>query len=334
VTAASTAPAATVEEVAATGAAVLGAVGQVVVGQRESLRLTLAAVLAGGHVLLEDVPGLGKTLAARSLAGALGLDFRRLQCTPDLLPADVTGSFVYDPAGATFTFQPGPVFAGLLLVDEINRTPPKTQSALLEAMQERQVTVEGRTHPLPRPFHVLATANPVEYEGTYPLPEAQLDRFLLRLEVGYPDRAGEAEVLRRRLARRREEAPVAPVVDAERLLALQAGVEQVDVDDDVAAYCVDLAAATRAHRAVDVGASPRGSLALLLVARALAVLDGRDAVLPEDVKAVAVPALAHRLTLKPETWASSTTATSVVRDVLDTVAGPATVPAAAGPRRP
>jgi MoxR-like ATPase len=325
-----------VEEIAAAGAAVLDAVQRVVVGQTASLRLTLAAVLAGGHVLLEDVPGLGKTLAARSLAAALGLDFRRLQCTPDLLPADVTGSFVYDPAGSTFTFHPGPVFAGLLLVDEINRTPPKTQSALLEAMQERQVTVEGRTYPLPRPFHVLATANPVEYEGTYPLPEAQLDRFLLRLDVGYPDRAGETEVLRRRVARRREEAQVEPVVDAPRLLALQAGVEQVDVDDDVAAYCVDLAAATRGHRAVEVGASPRGSLALLLVARALAVLDGRDAVLPEDVKAVAVPALAHRLTLRPETWATATTPASVVREVLDAVPGPATVPAGApvpaGPR--
>jgi MoxR-like ATPase len=312
-----------VAEVARAGGEVLAAVGRVVVGQTQPLRLTLAAVLAGGHVLLEDVPGLGKTLAARSLAGALGLDFRRLQCTPDLLPADVTGSFVYDPAGASFTFHPGPVFAGLLLVDEINRTPPKTQSALLEAMQERQVTVEGRTFPLRRPFHVLATANPVEYEGTYPLPEAQLDRFLLRLEVGYPDRAGEAEVLRRRLARRQEEAPVAPVVGPAELLALQAGVEQVDVDPDVSAYCVDLAAATRRHRAVEVGASPRGSLALVLVARALAVLDGRDAVLPEDVKAVAVPALAHRLTLRPETWTSGTTGADVVREVLDSVPGPA-----------
>ena len=319
---------ATVEEVAATGAAVLDAVGRVVVGQAHALRLTLAAVLAGGHVLLEDVPGLGKTLAARTLAGALGLDFRRLQCTPDLLPADVTGSFVYDPAGSEFTFHPGPLFTGLLLVDEINRTPPKTQSALLEAMQEKQVTVEGRTYQLPRPFHVLATANPVEYEGTYPLPEAQLDRFLLRLDVGYPDRAGETEVLRRRLVRRREEADDEPVVDASRLLELQAGVEQVDVDADVAAYCVDLAAATRRHRAVEVGASPRGSLALLLVARALAVLDGRDAVLPEDVKSVAVPALAHRLTLRPETWATATTGATVVREVLDTVPGPATVPGA------
>jgi MoxR-like ATPase len=218
------------------------------------------------------------------------------------------------------------VFTNLLLADEINRTPPKTQSALLEAMEEGQVSADGRTHALPTPFLVAATQNPVEYEGTYPLPEAQLDRFLLRLDVGYPDRAGETEVLRRRLVRRREEAVVEPVVDASRLLELQAGVEQVDVDDDVAAYCVDLAAATRRHRAVEVGASPRGSLALLLVARALAVLDGRDAVLPEDVKSVAVSALAHRLTLRPETWATATTGATVVREVLDTVPGPATVP--------
>jgi MoxR-like ATPase len=321
-----------VEKIARVAGAVLEAAGRVVVGQREALTLTLAAVLAGGHVLLEDVPGLGKTLAARSLAGALGLDFRRLQCTPDLLPADVTGSFVYDPAGRDFTFRPGPVFAGLLLVDEINRTPPKTQSALLEAMQERQVTVEGRTFALPRPFHVLATANPIEYEGTYPLPEAQLDRFLLRLDVGYPDRAGETEVLHRRLSRRREEATVEPVVGRAEVLALQAGVEQVDVDPDVAAYCVDLAAATRRHPAVEVGASPRGSLALVLVARALAVVQGRDVVLPEDVKAVAVPALAHRLTLRPETWTSGPTAADVVRDVVNGVPTPASAPLEAAGR--
>ena len=311
------------DDVAPVARDVLAAVERVVVGQDRSLRLMLAAVLAGGHVLVEDLPGLGKTLAARSLAGALGLEFGRLQCTPDLLPADVTGSFVYDPSEGTFSFRAGPLFAGLLLVDEVNRTPPKTQSALLEAMQERQVTVEGRTFALPRPFHVLATANPVEYEGTYPLPEAQLDRFLLRLAVGYPDRAGETEVLRRRLARRQEETSVPPVVDAARLLALQAAVEQVDVDPDVTTYCVDLAAATRVHPAVEVGASPRGSLALLLVARALAVMAGRDAVLPEDVKEVAVPALAHRITLRPETWTSGLTATRVVEEVLGTVPGPA-----------
>ncbi len=304
--------------------AVLNAVGTVVVGRDRTLRLALAAVLAGGHVLFEDVPGLGKTLMARSLAQALGLEFRRIQCTPDLQPADITGSFVYDPADREFSFREGPVFAGLLLADEINRTPPKTQAALLEAMQEKQVTAEGRTFALPRPFHVLATSNPVEYEGTYPLPEAQLDRFLLRLDIGYPPPEEEAEVLRRRIARQREETVLAPVIDAARLADLQAALERVDVDDDVLRYCVDLAGATRTHRAVEVGASPRGSQALLLVGRALAVLDGREYVLPEDVKECAVAALAHRLTLRPETWSSGVTATQVVTELLGQVPGPAT----------
>jgi MoxR-like ATPase len=312
-----------VAEIARRCGTVLASVAGVVVGRTRTLRLAMAGVLAGGHVLFEDVPGLGKTLMARSIAQALGLEFQRLQCTPDLLPADVTGSFLYDPAGREFVFRKGPVFAGLLLADEINRTTPKTQSALLEAMQERQVTVEGRTFPLPRPFHVLATANPIEYEGTYPLPEAQLDRFLLRLDVGYPPPDDEVEVLRRRLARRREATTVDPVLDAERFAELQAGVELVDVDADVLRYCVDLTAATRAHPSVDVGASPRGAQALLLVARALAVLDGRDFVLPEDVKECAVAALAHRLTLRAETWTSGLTDVQVVTELLGAVPGPA-----------
>jgi MoxR-like ATPase len=312
-----------VDTIATDCRAILDAVGTVVVGRERTVRLALAAVLAGGHVLLEDVPGLGKTLMARSLAQALGLDFRRLQCTPDLLPADVTGSYLYDPARQEFGFRPGPIFTGLLLADEINRTPPKTQSALLEAMQERQVTVEGNTHVLTRPFHVLATANPVEYEGTYPLPEAQLDRFLLRLDVGYPPVDEEIEVLLRRLARRQEDTEVKAVVDAERVRLLQAGVEQVDVDPDVLRYCVDLAAATRAHQSVEIGASPRGSQALLLVARCLAVMDGRTFVLPEDVKECAVSALAHRLTLRAETWSTGTTGVQVVTELLNKVPGPA-----------
>jgi MoxR-like ATPase len=316
----------TTTDIRAEATAVLTSVGEVVVGRDRTLRLALAAVLAGGHVLFEDVPGLGKTLMARSLAQALGLEFRRIQCTPDLQPADITGSFVYDPAGQEFTFREGPVFAGFLLADEINRTPPKTQAALLEAMQERQVTVEGRTFPLPKPFHVLATSNPIEYEGTYPLPEAQLDRFLLRLDVGYPPPDEEAEVLRRRIARQREDTELAPVIDATRLRDLQAALERVEVDDDVLRYCVDLAGATRAHRAVEVGASPRGSQALLLVARALAVLDGRDYVLPEDVKECAVAALAHRLTMRAETWSSGVTSIQVVTELLDQVPGPATTP--------
>ncbi|GAA2680275.1 MULTISPECIES: MoxR family ATPase [Actinosynnema] len=312
-----------IEDIAAEGAAVLDAVGTAVVGRRDTARLALAAVLAGGHVLLEDVPGLGKTLMARSLAQALSLDFTRLQCTPDLLPADVTGSFLYDPGSRDFDFRAGPVFTGLLLADEINRTPPKTQSALLEAMQEKQVTVEGRTFPLPRPFHVLATANPVEHEGTYPLPEAQLDRFLLRLAVGYPPADEEVEVLRRRLARGREETEVPAVLAEGRLAELQRGLEAVPVDEDVLRYCVDLTAATRLHGSVEVGSSPRGAQALVLVARALAVLDGRDHVVPEDVKACAVPALAHRLTLRPETWTSGATSVEVVTELLGSVPGPA-----------
>jgi len=321
-----------VAEVARLGDAVLQQVSSVVVGMRGPLRRALAAILAGGHVLFEDVPGLGKTLAARSLAGALGLDFRRLQCTPDLLPADITGSFVYDPAGSEFVFRPGPVFTGLFLADEINRTAPKTQSALLEAMAERQVSVEGTSYPLPAPFHVLATANPVEYEGTYPLPEAQLDRFMLRLSVGYPAAAQEVDVLANRVRRRAEWADVEQVVGPQQLLAMQAGVEMVDVDADILQYCVDLAAATRAHNSVEVGASPRGSQAVLLVARALAVLDGRDFVTPEDIKEVAVPAMAHRLVLTPAAWAGGVSPEQLVQRLLDEVPGPAAAPVVSASR--
>ncbi len=325
-TAPTTPPVPSPGDVARLAHAVLEEVGTAVVGMHDALRVALAAILSGGHVLFEDVPGLGKTLAARSLATALGLEFRRLQCTPDLLPSDITGSAVWDPTSASFRFREGPVFAGLLLADEINRTAPKTQSALLEAMAERQVTVDGTTYPMARPFHVVATSNPVEYEGTYPLPEAQLDRFMVRVSVGYPDRDAEVDVLERRLARRREDAPVMRVVDAPTLLAMQAGVEEVRVDPDIVRYCVDLAAATRAHEAVEVGASPRGSQALMLVARALAVLSGRRFVTPEDVKDVAVPALAHRITLTPATWAAGVVAEDVVAEVLSRVPGPSTVP--------
>lgn len=302
---------------------VLDAVGSVVVGKREALELVLAGILAGGHVLLEDLPGLGKTLTARSFAQALGLDFRRLQFTPDLLPADVTGSFLYDQRSGDFTFRAGPLFTNLLLADEINRTPPKTQSALLEAMQEKQVSVEGVTYRLDEPFHVLATANPIEYEGTYPLPEAQLDRFLIRVSFGYPEREEEWEVLRRRMARRREEAEIKPVVDATTLRAMQAALEDVAVEDSVGRYIVELAAATRDHPSVLVGASPRGSLALLLLARARAAFGGRDYVVPEDVKDVAVPALAHRITLRPEMWLRRVDPSFVVGEVLDATPVPA-----------
>jgi MoxR-like ATPase len=305
------------------GGEVLDAVGTVVVGKRDALELVLAGILAGGHVLLEDLPGLGKTLTARSFAQALGIGFRRLQFTPDLLPADVTGSFLYDQRSHDFTFRPGPVFTNMLLADEINRTPPKTQAALLEAMQEKQVSVEGTTYRLAEPFHVLATANPIEYEGTYPLPEAQLDRFLLRVSFGYPSADEEWDVLRRRMARRREEAELAPVVDAETLTAMQAALEDVAVEDSVGRYIVALAAATRGHAQVMVGASPRGSLALLLLSRARAALAGRAYVVPEDVKAVAVPALAHRITLRPEMWLRRIDPATVVTDVLARTPAPA-----------
>nr|WP_108870740.1 MoxR family ATPase [Tessaracoccus timonensis] len=301
---------------------VLDAVDSVVVGKRDELSLVLAGILAGGHVLLEDLPGLGKTLAARSLAQALGLDFARAQFTPDLLPADLTGSFVYQQSTSSFEFREGPIFAGLLLADEINRTPPKTQSALLEAMQERQVTVEGQTFPLPAPFHVLATANPVEHEGTYPLPEAQLDRFLLRLSFGYLSADGEWDVLARRISRRREDTTVAPVCTADELLAAQAAVEEVHVSEPVGRYAVDVVRATRTHQHTLVGASPRGSLALVLVARAVALIAGRDFVTPDDIKRLAIPALAHRITLKPELWLTDVTPDVVVRQALDTVPVP------------
>ncbi|WP_020574242.1 AAA family ATPase [Actinopolymorpha alba] len=311
------------EKVGALCQGVLDAVSGVVVGKRDALELVLAGVLAGGHVLLEDLPGLGKTLTARTLAQALGVDFRRIQFTPDLLPADVTGSLLYDQRSHDFTFRRGPVFTNLLLADEINRTPPKTQAALLEAMQEKQVSVEGTTYPLPAPFHVLATANPIEYEGTYPLPEAQLDRFLLRVSFGYPEAEEELDVLHRRMARRQEEVVIPAVVDSATLVGMQAALEDVAVEDSIGRYIVELVRATRADHRVLVGASPRGSLALLLVARALAVLAGRDFVIPEDVKAVAVPALAHRITLKPEMWLQGVDPARVVRDVTATVAAPA-----------
>jgi MoxR-like ATPase len=310
-------------EVGRLAGAVLDSVGTVLVGKRDSLELVLAGILAGGHVLLEDLPGLGKTLTARSFAQALGLDFRRLQFTPDLLPADVTGSFLYDQSKSDFTFRAGPIFTNLLLADEINRTPPKTQSALLEAMQEKQVSVEGVTYRLDPPFHVLATANPIEYEGTYPLPEAQLDRFLMRVSFGYPNPDEEWEVLRRRMARRQEEAQLAPVVDAETLRAMQAALELVAVEDSIGRYIVALTGATREHGSVLVGASPRGSLALLLLARARAVMAGRDYVVPEDVKDVAVPALAHRITLRPEMWLRRVDPAFVVQEVLAGVPAPA-----------
>jgi MoxR-like ATPase len=312
----------TLSDVTRLARAVLDEVERAVVGKREALTLVLSSILAGGHVLLEDFPGLGKTLAARSFAQALGLAYKRAQFTPDLLPADLTGSFIYDQRTSDFVFRQGPLFTGLLLADEINRTPPKTQSALLEAMQERQVTVEGQTFLLAAPFHVLATANPVEYEGTYPLPEAQLDRFLMRVSFGYPTSDQEWEVLQRRIARRQEEQTLNPVTDAAGLLAMQTAIESVVVDPTVGHYCVALSAATRSHPHVLLGASPRGALALMLTARSYAVLAHRDYVTPEDVKAVAPAVLSHRITVKPELWMSNVSGATVVAAALGSVPTP------------
>jgi len=310
-------------EVSSVSNAVLDEVERAVVGKRDALELLLLGLLADGHVLIEDFPGLAKTLMARSFAQVASMDFSRIQFTPDLMPSDVTGSSIYSQRSGDFEFRPGPIFANLLLADEINRAPPKTQAALLEAMQERQVTTEGETRALGRPFLVLATQNPIEYEGTYPLPEAQLDRFLLRMSVGYPSRDDEWQVLAQRADRRADEIELTPVVDRDTLLAMQRAVEEVHVSEAVGLYMVDVVAATRNASSIQVGASPRGSLALLKLSRCRAALRGRDFVTPEDVKAVAVPALAHRLTLRPELWVQRVSAEDVVRERLETVATPA-----------
>jgi len=304
--------------------AILAALSQAIVGKDEVLRQLLAGLVANGHVLIEDYPGLAKTLIARLLGQAMDLPFKRIQFTPDLLPSDITGSYVYDQRNARFEFRRGPVFTGLLLADEINRATPKTQSALLEAMQESQVTVEGESFPLEPPFLVIATQNPIELEGTYALPEAQLDRFLMKISVGYPSREDEQEILRRRRQRRSDETQVTPVVSRTELLAMQAALEDVHVDASVEGYVVDLVRATRADERLILGASPRGALALLKLARAAAMLRRSDFVTPDDVKAMAVPALAHRLALRPELWVSRITAERIVADALNRVPTPAT----------
>jgi len=312
-----------VTEVAGRSDRILGEVERAVVGKREALELVLLGFLADGHVLIEDFPGLAKTLTARSFAQAFDMAFARIQFTPDLMPSDVTGSSVYNQRTGDFEFRPGPIFTNLLLGDEINRAPPKTQAALLEAMQERQVTIEGRTNRLDPPFLVIATQNPIEYEGTYPLPEAQLDRFLLRVRVGYPSRDDEWALLERRLERAVDEIRLEPVTDRRGLVEMQEAIEQVHVSEPVGTYIVDVVSATRASQRVQVGASPRGSLALLKLSRCRAALEGRDFVTPEDVKAVAVPALAHRLMLKPELWVQRVRPEDVVREALETVPTPA-----------
>ncbi len=297
-------------------------IGRAVVGKRDVVDLVLAAVLARGHVLLEDVPGVAKTLLARSLATACGLGFRRVQFTPDLLPADITGSVVLDLASRTPTFRPGPVFTEILLADEINRAPAKTQAALLEAMQEGQVTIDGDPHDLGRPFAVVATQNPIEAEGTYPLPEAQLDRFLVRVGIGYPDLDDERAIVAARLARTTADVTIEPVVSRQTFVSMQAAVEDVHVDDSLVDYALALVRATRDEPDIAIGASPRGSLALVGLARAWALVRGRDYVGPDDLRALAVPVLAHRITLDDDAWVRGTHADDVVRRVIDRVPAP------------
>ena len=316
----------TIDEAADAAKSILSEVGRAVVGKDDALELLLMALLADGHVLIEDFPGLAKTLMARSFAVATGLDFARVQFTPDQLPMDITGAAILDPAGGDFVFRPGPIFTNLLLADEINRAPAKTQAALLEAMQERQVTIDGVSHPVPRPFLVVATQNPIEFEGTYPLPEAQPDRFLIRIGVGYPSSEAEWEIIRGRAERGTDEVELSSVIGSGRLRAMQEAVERVHVEEDVGRYIVSLVTATRSHSQVLVGASPRGSLAIMKMARARALLAGLDFVTPDDAKAVAVPALSHRLILRPEAWVRDITSTQVVEELLDTVPTPPTAP--------
>ncbi len=301
---------------------VVNQVKKVIVGKETVLEKVMLAILANSHILFEDYPGLAKTLLARSFAMSMGCDFSRIQFTPDLLPSDITGTYVYNVKNGEFDLRRGPVFTNILLADEINRAPPKTQAALLEAMQERQTTLDGKTHLLTDPFIVIATQNPIEYEGVYPLPEAQLDRFLVRLQLGYPNRAEEVEILRRRMQRGREDVQLEPAASAETILALQKTVEGIHVDDDVLGYVTDIVQATRAQRQVEVGASPRGSLAIFKMARARAVFHGRDFVIPDDVKEVAAPALMHRMIMKAESWVKGVDPRLVVEEILKAVPVP------------
>ncbi|MEV6772740.1 MoxR family ATPase [Nocardia sp. NPDC051030] len=307
--------------------AVLREMSRVVVGKRDEMQLIMIAVLAGGHILIEDLPGLGKTLIARSFAATMGLNFTRVQFTPDLLPADLIGSTIYDMHSGRFSFRRGPVFTNMLLADEINRTPPKTQAALLEAMGEGQVSIDGETFPLPDPFIVMATDNPIEYEGTYPLPEAQLDRFAMQLRLGYLSESDEMSMIRRRLERGSQPAQTGQVVDAAGLMEMRQSVEFVTVHPDVVGYVVSLASATRGHPQVEVGASPRAELDLVQMARARALLNGRDYVVPEDVKALAIPAMAHRITLRPEMWVRRIRGEDVIAELLRRLPVPRATPA-------
>lgn len=311
-----------VRDVAALGRKVIGEVERAVVGKHELLETVTCSILAAGHILFEDFPGLGKTLIARSFATALGLDFKRIQFTPDLLPGDITGGYIFNRNENRFELRKGPIFTNLILADEINRASPKTQSALLEAMQEAQVTLEGETLVLPEPFQVLATQNPIEYEGTFPLPEAQLDRFMVKLTVGYPTLEEEKEILQRRRSRQVDEVRLQPVASAAEVLEMRKVIETIHVDDDLELYIARLVHETRADRRVAVGASPRASLAFLKMARARAALQAREYILPDDIKQFAVPVLSHRMIMQPEYWMGRRVAEEVIADVLNKVPVP------------
>jgi len=306
-----------IQEAAQCSQDLLAALRQVIIGKDEVLQQILLGIYSGGNILIEDVPGLAKTLIARLIAQVTGLEFKRIQFTPDLLPGDITGGLMYNQKMSEFEFRPGPLFTNLVLADEVNRAPPKTQAALLEVMQERQVTIEGSTHVMQRPFTVVATQNPIELEGTYPLPEAQLDRFIMRTQVGYPTPEEEQRILAQRGARQRDQINLDAVLTAEQVVQMQEAVEQVHADADIEAYIVGLAAATRRHNQVQVGVSPRGSLALYQLSRAQAMVQGRDFVLPDDVKVMAIPALAHRLLLRPELWVRGIQADAIIQEILD-----------------
>ena len=301
---------------------ILTEVGKIIVGKEEVLEQVLVGILAKGNLLLEDVPGLAKTMMIKAFAQVMKCGFTRVQCTPDLLPADVTGSTIYNQKELEFSFRKGPVFTNLLLVDEINRASPKTQSALLEAMQEQHVTVDGVTYPLPQPFHVLATQNPIEFEGTFPLPEAQLDRFIMRIGVGYPDKGEEIEILNRRITRKREEFELEPITDEAEILGIQQVVEEIHIDDRIKEYIVEIVQRTRDNDRIEIGASPRGSLALLHLARASAVVNGRDFANPDDVKKVVIPALSHRIILSTGSWLTGINPADVLARELTRIKAP------------
>jgi len=289
-----------VRKVSELGKKLIDEVSRSVLGKEGALELVLVGMLSNGHILLEDYPGLAKTLLAKTYAAAIGCKFKRIQFTPDLLPSDITGTYIFHRNTSEFKFRPGPIFTNILLADEINRAPPKTQAALLEAMQEKQVTIDGVTHPLPDPFVVMATQNPIEYEGTYPLPEAQLDRFLMKMNIGYPDYDTEMTIINDRKARRKDDIDVNAIADPAKVVEMQRYVENVYVDNDIVAYIVNIVRRTREDGSIAIGGSPRGSLALFKMSRVMAAIEGRDYVIPDDVKRIAIPALEHRIILKPE----------------------------------